>query len=71
MLMAKDVLQDGTVILFDDFNCNRASPQMGERRAFADTFEAQQRFYCSPFFSYGWHGQTYFIHDRHAVAEQD
>lgn len=69
MLIAKDLLQDGTIILFDDFNCNRANPQMGERRAFADTFEAQQRFHCSPFFSYGWHGQAYFIHDRHAAAE--
>lgn len=68
-LLAKNIFQDGSVILFDDFNCNRANPQMGERRAFADTFEAQQRFDCSPFFSYGWHGQAYFIHDRHAVGK--
>lgn len=68
MLIAKDVVQDGTVILFDDFNCNRANPQMGERRALADAFEPQQRFHCSPFFSYGWHGQAYFVHDRHAVG---
>jgi hypothetical protein len=69
-VLERGILQDGSVLLFDDFNCNRANPLMGERRALADAFDAQERFYYSPFFAYGWHGQTFFVHDRRAMAER-
>jgi hypothetical protein len=66
-LFAKDAIQDGMLLVFDDFNCNRASPYMGERRALADSFGQQQRFWTSPWFSYGWHAQVFFVHDRQAA----
>jgi hypothetical protein len=66
-IMARDLLQDGCLLVFDDFNCNRANPQMGERRALAETFANQDRFEYSPWFSYGWHGQAFFVHDRRAI----
>ena len=68
-LLKQDLLQDGCVLLFDDYNCNRANPAMGERRAFAEVFGAQERFSYSPFFPYGWHGQAFFVHD-HQPPEQ-
>ena len=38
-LFARDLVSDGCVILFDDWNCNRASPKFGERRAWAEMVE--------------------------------
>jgi hypothetical protein len=63
-LLEKELFQDGTLLLFDDYNCNRANPNMGERRALCDIFNKQSRFTYTPFFSYGWHGQAFFIHDK-------
>ena len=31
-----DLVDDGTVIVFDDYNCYRGSPYLGERRAFSE-----------------------------------
>jgi hypothetical protein len=63
-LLDFNLLKDGTLLVFDDFNCNRANPKMGERRALAESFGRQDRFTYSPFFSYGWHGQVFFVHDQ-------
>lgn len=63
MLIEHDLFQDGAVILFDDFNCNKANPNMGERKALQEVLDSQERFSCSLFFTYGWNGQAFFIHD--------
>jgi O-methyltransferase len=34
-----DLVQDGTVIVFDDYNFFRGSPRLGERRAFSEWLE--------------------------------
>ena len=57
-------LQDGTVLILDDFNCNRANPRMGERLALAEVFGPQSRYSTSPWFSYGWHGQSLLVHEE-------
>jgi hypothetical protein len=67
-LLEKDLLQDGAVLLFSDFNCNRASPRMGDRRALADAFSSHPRLEYSPYFSYGWNGQAFLVHERTSVA---
>jgi len=36
---AREFVQEGTVIFFDDWNCNRASPKFGERRAWQEIQE--------------------------------
>lgn len=38
-LFSDNRLTDGSVLLFDDWNCNRASPAFGERRAWRETVE--------------------------------
>ncbi|MDB5308589.1 MAG: hypothetical protein JWO38_2791 [Gemmataceae bacterium] len=63
-LYEKDLLQDGCVILFDDYNCFRANPAFGERRAFREFLDGQDRFTSSPFFTYGWNGAAFLLHDR-------
>jgi O-methyltransferase len=62
-LIEKEIFQDGTVLLFDDFNSNRANPKLGERRALAESFDSQDRYSYSPFFTYGWHGAAFYVHD--------
>jgi O-methyltransferase len=59
-----ETIQDGTVLVFDDFNCARANPEFGERRAMHETFDAHPRFSCEPWFPYGWHGQVCIVHER-------
>jgi hypothetical protein len=35
-LFAKHLVSEGAALLFDDWNCNRASKQLGERRAWSE-----------------------------------
>lgn len=62
-LYETDVFQDGCVLLFDDFNCFKANPNFGERRAFREFLEEQDRFEASPWFTYGFNGAAYFLHE--------
>lgn len=63
-LYETDVFQDGCVLLFDDFNCFKASPHFGERRAFREFLAGQDRFEASAWFTYGFNGAAYFLHER-------
>lgn len=63
VLLRHDMIQDGCLLLMDDYNCNRSNPGLGERKALAEFLAKQDRFTVSPWFSYGWHGQVFFVHD--------
>ena len=63
-LSAMDVFQDGCIILFDDYNCFKASPYAGERLAFREFLEGQGRFESTPFFTYGYNGAAFFLHEK-------
>jgi len=62
-LAGRDMFQDGCVILFDDYNCFRANPAFGERRAFAEFLAGQSRYTASPFYTYGANGAAFLLHD--------
>jgi hypothetical protein len=62
-LARMDALQDGCVLLFDDWNCNRANPNYGQRRALREFLNRQFRFTASPWFTYGYNGAAYHLHD--------
>lgn len=64
ILSTENAFQDGAIILFDDYNFNRANPNMGVRKAIRDTFGKNERYELSFFTSYGWHGRAFFVHDR-------
>lgn len=57
-------IEDGTALFFDDYNCNKTSPNFGERRAWS---EITQKF--SVVFTdcgeYGWGGRKFIIHRYH------
>ncbi len=62
-VVGRRALQDGAVIMCDDYNCNRARDDFGERRAMRETFTNSQVPYTfTEFFSYGWHGRSFFVH---------
>jgi hypothetical protein len=63
-LLRDDVFQDGCVVMFDDWNCNKASPYFGERRAFREFLERQNRFAASQFFTYGFNGAAFILHQE-------
>jgi O-methyltransferase len=64
------MVQDGTVLVFDDFNCARANPEFGERRAMHEAFDDNPRFSCEPWFPYGWHGQVCIVHERNVSRKR-
>jgi O-methyltransferase len=55
-------LQDGTVLLFDDWNCNRANPNFGQRRALQEFLSCQRNFTATPWYTYGFNGAAYILH---------
>ena len=59
-----EVLQDGTVLMFDDWNCNRANPHFGQRRALKEFLTKNKaRYDVSQFFSYGFNCNAFILHD--------
>jgi O-methyltransferase len=54
--------QDGSVLLFDDWNCNRGNPKFGQRRAMQEFLASQSNFTASPWYTYGYNGAAYILH---------
>lgn len=66
------VLQDGTVLIMDDWFLFRAHPERGERRAFTEWLERHPGIQVTPFAKAGWHEASFIVHphsDRAAVHE--
>src|SRR5690349_3134342 len=38
-LFSREMLADGCMLFFDDWNCNRSSPRFGQRRAWTEAVE--------------------------------
>jgi hypothetical protein len=55
-LFEHDRWSDGCTLLFDDWNCNRASPRFGERRAWAECVERYRPSFtdCGGYGPLGW-----------------
>jgi O-methyltransferase len=51
--------QDGSVLLFDDWNTYHASDQHGQRRAFREYLTEHPEWMAEPFIAFGWHGQAF------------
>lgn len=62
-LFRMQALQDGCVLLFDDWNCNRANPNYGERRAFQEFLDGQKQFTATTWYSYGFNSMAFILHD--------
>ena len=61
-LFANKAVTEGCIILFDDWNCSRASNNVGQRKAFrdiCDKFDVD----CSDEGAYSYHGRSFIIHN--------
>ena len=56
------LLQQGTVILFDDWNTFNARWSHGERAAASEWVEAQAGLSLESWVKYGWHGEAFLVH---------
>jgi hypothetical protein len=57
-----DLLQQGSILLFDDWDCFGGRDHMGERRAFAEFLQRSSRFVAEPWIRFGRRGQGFVIH---------
>ncbi|HEX8098457.1 MAG TPA: TylF/MycF/NovP-related O-methyltransferase [Pyrinomonadaceae bacterium] len=56
-----DLLQDGTVLMFDDWNCFSGSDEAGERKAFREYLASRPQWRAEEYISFGWHGQAFVL----------
>jgi O-methyltransferase len=56
-----NLLQDGSILMFDDWNCFNKSDDKGERRAFREFLARRPHWTAHPFVSFGWHGQSFVL----------
>jgi hypothetical protein len=59
--LCKDAIQQGTVVLFDDYNCFSSENSKGERRALLE-FSKETKIKFEPWFSYRFVGQAFICH---------
>lgn len=55
----KPMLQKGTLILFDDWNCFESDDNKGERRAVREFLKENGKIQFEESFTFGWHGKTF------------
>lgn len=55
------LLQPGTVMLYDDWNCFSASSEKGERRATREWLLRNPSYRLEELASYGWHGRAFVL----------
>lgn len=63
-LLLHNLLQQGTVILFDEFNNNFASDEFGERKASDDIFLQNNTYSLEKWFTYGSSGYAFLVQKR-------
>lgn len=56
-----DYLQEGTVIIFDDWNCFKSSSNKGQRRAFKEWRKKSQHIQLSVLNQYWWQGISFIV----------
>lgn len=54
-------LQDGTVMMFDNWFLFKGHPLRGERRAFDEWREVHPEFIFTQFYHFGWHGTSFIV----------
>jgi hypothetical protein len=54
-------VQNGTLLIFDDWFCFHSNPDRGEQRAFREWLECNPEIRATPFLSFGWHGHSFIL----------
>jgi Macrocin-O-methyltransferase (TylF) len=61
-VFSKQMVAEGAIVLFDDWNCNRASKNLGERKVWAEMVSKYQIEF-SDHGSYGWASHKFIVHN--------
>jgi O-methyltransferase len=56
-----DLVQDGTIVVFDDWLAFRGDPQRGEQRAFQEWLDRNPAIRAVEFGRMGWHGKAFIL----------
>ena len=56
------LLNEGTILIFDDWNCFNADPKKGERKAVTQWLKKNKHIKLEPFYNFGWHGKSFMVH---------
>jgi hypothetical protein len=54
-------VQDGTLLVFDDWFCFRGDPERGEQRAFREWLERNTSIRATELLRFGWHGTSFIL----------
>ena len=57
-----EYVQEGTVIIFDDWFCFRGNPDRGEQRAFREWLEKHPHIKATELFRFGWQHNSFVLH---------
>ncbi len=60
--IVKPKLQQGAILMMDDWNCFRADNNQGERRALREFLEKNSHIETEKYFSYSYAGQAFIVH---------
>jgi O-methyltransferase len=58
----RDYIQDGTILIFDDWFLFKGHPDRGEQRAFREWLDVNRDIRVSEFHRFGWHGNSFIVH---------
>lgn len=56
-----DYIQDGTIIIFDDYFCFKGNRLKGERRAFEEWLKKSPHLEATEFYKYSWSGNSFIL----------
>ena len=54
-------IQDGTIIIFDDYYCYKGNPRYGVQAAFNEWLVENQEWSSQSYFTYGWSGACFIL----------
>ena len=57
-------VQDGTVLIFDDWFCFKADPNRGEQKALSEWLSSHPEITVTQFRTFGWHGNSFIVHKK-------
>ncbi len=60
----QDILQEGSLLVFDDWFCFRGNPDRGEQLAFKEWLKKNPQFEPIEFQKFGWYGNSFIVRER-------
>jgi O-methyltransferase len=60
----EDLIEENTILMFDDWNCFNGDEDKGQRRAAREFLDRSNRWWLEDWFSYGDYGQVFIVRER-------